>query len=122
VDVAGSLTIGSGVTSNLIFNAAGSTVNFANSFWTTSHSWLAFSDASAPLLSSGSIFDTITVSTDSVGGTLSGGAFSWGQAGNNLNLNYTVSAVPEPATVVVWGGMILVGVGVVALRKKFGWA
>jgi fibronectin-binding autotransporter adhesin len=107
VNVAGGLTIGPGVTSSLIFNGAGSTVNFANSFWNTSHSWLAFSDASAPLLSSGSIFDTITVSTDSVGATLSGGAFSWGEVGNNVNLNYTVSAVPEPGTVVVWGLAIL---------------
>jgi T5SS/PEP-CTERM-associated repeat protein len=121
VDVigAGILTIGSGVTSNLVFNGAGSTVNFANSFWNTSHSWLAFSDANAPVLTSGSIFDTITVSPDSLGGTLSGGAFSWAKVGNDLKLNYTVTAVPEAGAVVVWGGMILVVVGVVALRKKY---
>jgi fibronectin-binding autotransporter adhesin len=120
VDVigAGVLSVGSGVTSNLVFNGAGSTVNWANSFWNTSHSWLAFSDANAPVLTSGSIFDTITVSTDSVGATLSSGAFSWSKDGNNLKLNYT-AAVPEPGTFVVWGGMILVVVGGVALRKKY---
>src|SRR5260221_302496 len=75
VDVigAGVLSIATGVTSNLIFNAPGSTVSWADPFWASNHSWLDFSDANAPALSSGAVFDTVTVSTDSLGATLAGG-------------------------------------------------
>ena len=37
----GLFTVATGVTSNLVFNAAGSTVDFAGAFWTSNHSWLA---------------------------------------------------------------------------------
>ena len=111
---AGVLTVGTGVTSSLIFNAAGSTVNFANAFWTSNHSWLAYSDANAPALASGAIFDTINVSPDSLAATLTGGTFAWSQSGNNVVLNYT-SAAPEPGTI----GLLLVGaLGVLGRRRR----
>ncbi len=67
---AGVLTVQAGVTSNLIFNAASSTVDWNNPFWDSNHTWLVYDNTNAPALNSGSIFDSINVSTDSLGATL----------------------------------------------------
>ena len=106
----GVFTVGTGVTSNLIFNAVGSTVDFTNAFWTTNHSWLAYSNAIAPALASPAIFDAITLSPDALSATLSGGTFSWSQSGNDVLLNYAV--VPEPGT------MGLLGLGAALLLRR----
>ena len=106
----GLFTIATGVTSSLIFNAAGSTVDFTGAFWTSNHSWLAYSDAVAPALSSPAIFDTITVSPDSLAAPLTGGTFAWSQSGYDVVLNYT--AAPEPGT------MGLLGLGAVLLLRR----
>jgi autotransporter-associated beta strand protein len=112
---AGTLSIASGVTSNLKFNAAGSAVNWANAFWNSNQSWLVYDDANLPTLSSASIFDTINVSTDSLGATLSGGAFSWALSGNDVFLNFTASPIPEPGTATLLG---IACIGVAALRRR----
>jgi len=112
---AGVLSIANGVISNLKFNAAGSAVNWANAFWNSNQSWLVYDDANLPTLSSASIFDTINVSTDSLGATLSGGAFSWAQSGNDVFLNFTASPIPEPGTATLLG---IACIGVAALRRR----
>ena len=112
---AGVLSIANGVISNLKFNAAGSAVNWANAFWNSNQSWLVYDDANLPTLSSASIFDTINVSTDSFGATLSGGAFSWAQSGNDVFLNFTASPIPEPGTATLLG---IACIGVAALRRR----
>ena len=93
---AGVLTINTGVISNLIFNGAGSAVDFTNSFWNSSHSWLVYDDVNAASLASGTVFDTINVSQDSLSNTLGTGTFSWQQLANDVYLNFTVTPVPEP--------------------------
>jgi hypothetical protein len=103
------------VTSNLKFNAAGSAVNWANAFWNSNQSWLVYDDANLPTLSSASIFDTINVSTDSLGATLSGGTFSWALSGNDVFLNFTASPIPEPGTATLLG---IACIGVAALRRR----
>ena len=112
---AGVLSIANGVISSLKFNAAGSAVNWANAFWNSNQSWLVYDDANLPTLSSASIFDTINVSTDSFGATLSGGAFSWAQSGNDVFLNFTASPIPEPGTATLLG---IACIGVAALRRR----
>jgi autotransporter-associated beta strand protein len=112
---AGTLSIASGVTSNLIFNAVGSAVDWSDTFWNSNQSWLVYDDANLPTLSSASIFDTINVSTDSLGATLSGGAFSWAQSGNDVFLNFTASPIPEPGTATLLG---IACIGVAALRRR----
>jgi autotransporter-associated beta strand protein len=114
VDVIGTgvLSIGTGVTSNLIFNGAGSAVDFASSFWTSDHTWLAYNDVSAPVLDSSWIFDAITASTDSLGASIAASAFSWEQTGNDVFLKFT--AVPEPAGVAI--GLLCLGVA--AFRRR----
>lgn len=44
------------------------------------------------------------------------GSFSLSQSGNNLYLNYTPSAIPEPSTCVMLAG--LAGLGIVLLRRR----
>jgi hypothetical protein len=106
------LSIADGVTSTLVFNGSGSTVDWADAFWDLSRSWLVYQNANAPTLESLSIFDTVTVSQDSLGATLAGtrGAFSWSLAGNDVHLVYT--AVPEPRAAV------LVALGLLALLRR----
>ncbi len=110
IDVTGgTLTINPGVTSNLVFNGAGSSVNWSNSFWNTDQQWLVFDNANAPSLSLGSVFGTINVSADSASQTFasirSGASFSWSQSGNDIFLNYhsVITAVPEPSSLALIG-------------------
>jgi hypothetical protein len=96
----GSLSIGTGVTSSLVFNASGSGVSWSNSFWDADRSWLVFDNANSPTLASGAVFDTINLSADSLGSTLTSvrtnASFAWNQQGSDVYLSYT--AVPEPST------------------------
>jgi autotransporter-associated beta strand protein len=126
VDVTGGvLTIAAGATSNLIFNSAGSTVDWTDPFWETDHSWLVFDNANAPSLASAAIFDTITVSVDSLNQPFPGeseiGLFEWALVDNDVYLNFTsAAAVPEPASLVVWTliALGLTGVGIGRMQGK----
>ncbi|MCY2973152.1 MAG: autotransporter-associated beta strand repeat-containing protein [Planctomycetota bacterium] len=115
INVMGSLTIESGVTSNLKFNSSGSTVSWADSFWDSSRTWLVFSNSTAPGVTGG-IFSTINVGNDFGGNTLlaSRGVFSWATDSNNIVLNYT--AVPEPTSLVF--GIGLGVAGLIAARRR----
>lgn len=107
IDVTGgTLTINPGVTSNLVFNGAGSLVNWGDSFWNVDRQWLVFDNANAPSL--GSIFGTINVSADGASNSFAsiraGASFSWSQSGNDLFLNYhSITAVPEPSSLALIG-------------------
>lgn len=118
VDVTGgTLQIQSGVTSDLIFNASGTELFFSDSFWDTSRTWLVFDNASSPSLSSGSIFSTINISSDSFGNELTDirpdAGFYWNQQGNDIYLKYDpIVVVPEPAAWFLTAlalGVVLVG-------------
>jgi len=115
----GTLSIGTGVASSLVFNAGGSAVSWADSFWDSDQSWLVFDNANLPTLSSGSIFDTITLSADinaiSLATLRPNASFSWNQQGNDVYLNY--SAVPEPSTYALLA-LAAFGVGAHAWRRR----
>lgn len=101
------MSIAAGVTSNLVFNAAGSAVDWNNTFWDSSHNWLVYGNATSSTLGSGAIFDTINVSDDSLSQSfaLTGGSFSWSQTGNDIYLAYTV--IPEPSAALLFGSLCL---------------
>jgi autotransporter-associated beta strand protein len=106
IDVTGGiLDIATGVTSNLVFNAVGSTVDWTDIFWSTGHSWQVYNNADTPALASGTIFDTIHVSKDSTGADLTGGSFAWNQSGNDV---YLIYAVPEPRAALLGSLALLV--------------
>lgn len=114
----GTLSIGSGVTSSLLFNTTGSTVSWNNSFWNENRSWLVFDNANAPLISDDSVFDTISLSSDindlQLTNVRSGATFTWDRQGNDMYLTY---AVPEPSTYALLA-MAAAGLGVHVLRRR----
>jgi hypothetical protein len=104
VNGSGVLTINTTVTANLKFTG----VQWTDSFWNTSQSWLVFDNANSPAsFSTPGIFSLTNVGLDSTSAELlaSRGVFSWGQVSTDVYLNYT--AVPEPTSIV--GAVILGG-------------
>jgi fibronectin-binding autotransporter adhesin len=101
----GLLTIDSGVTNNLVFNGAGSTVNWSNVFWESNLSWLVFSNAVEPTLLFAAVFDSLNLSADTNGLILTNvrpnASFAWRKTENNLYLDYSV--IPEPSTFALLG-------------------
>jgi autotransporter-associated beta strand protein len=95
----GTLSINTGVTSELVFNVAESSVNWSDAFWGDNRQWLVFDNASSPTLGSANVFDTLNVGLDSASQSLTsvrtGSSFSWEQIDNDVYLNYTI---PEPST------------------------
>ena len=58
---------------------------------------------------------TINVSQDSLGATLTGGAFAWAQSGNDVFLNFTASPIPEPTGILA--GLLCLGVATLRRRR-----
>ena len=108
----GIFTIQSGVSSDLIFNSMGSTVDWSDAFWTSNHQWQVFSNTNAPAVASASIFDMVNVSPDAQGDLLGAiGTFSYSLDGNDIYLQFT--AIPEPSAVamLLCGLLALGGLG-----------
>lgn len=124
VDVSASpLTIQTGVTSALVFNI-GSTVNWSDAFWGSNQSWQVFTSTAGFTFDSAFIFDTITLTNDSLSQSLasvrSDSYFSWSSSGNDLFLDYNVSpaAVPEPGAFIALGGLASIVLGRRRLGRK----
>ena len=97
-------------------------VDWADTFWTTDQSWVIYDVAGTT--TGANNFSIATANwADNSGDTfntlLSGSAFSLGQQGNNLVLNYTAgtSAVPEPSQVAA-SLLALVGICIYLWRRK----
>ena len=102
IDVfAGSLSVDPASMLDLVFNSAGSTVDWSDTFWSVQHSWLLI-DASSAGTSTG-IFSLGSAGTDSTGAALASirpnATFSVARNGSNLLVEYGVVAVPEPGTI-----------------------
>ena len=120
VNVSGNpLLIQSGVTSSLVFNGTGSTVDWTDAFWGFNQSWLVFSSA-AGITAGSPFFDTINVTNDINGVSLATARatafFSWSRSGNELILNYS-APVPEPASMAIFG-LGALGFAYSARRKR----
>ena len=114
----GALSINTGVASDLVFDATGSSVDWSDAFWGSNRQWLVFDNASSPALGSANVFDTINVGFDSFSQSLaavrSGSTFSWEQIDNGVYLTYTI---PEPSTGAL---LVLVAAGLAAhvIRRR----
>jgi autotransporter-associated beta strand protein len=93
----GNLAVAAGSTASLVFDGAGSTVDWSDTFWTSGHSWTVV-DFSGGGASSG-VFGSIVLTADSLGQSLGtvrpGGSFSIANSGGDVILTYAI--VPEPA-------------------------
>lgn len=103
---------GAGITLDFGTTAAGSTVDWANSFWDSAQSWTFLTVAGSTSGSSNlSLLNTgfLDAAGNSLSAARSGASFSLSQSGNNLVVNY----VPEPSI----GSLLLMGLGSLALLR-----
>lgn len=117
INVGTHLNFATGLSANLVFNAAGSGVNWADGFWNTAQTWLVYDANGTTTAASLAIFDSINLSVDSLGQSLatarSGWEFSFSQTGNDIYLNY--SAIPEPSSVLL---LLTGGLMALVFRRK----
>jgi autotransporter-associated beta strand protein len=113
----GDLTFSGSTTLALAFNSAGSSVDWANTFWDVNRSWMVY-DLSGGTTSNLSNLALGGSLLDSLGNSLSStarGYFTTSLAGQDVMLNFV--AVPEPSTL----GMAFVGLacgGLLVRRRK----
>ncbi|PXA04065.1 hypothetical protein DDZ13_08475 [Coraliomargarita sinensis] len=117
VNVSGdNLTIDPSATLALVFDLAGSTVDFSSVFWDSSQQWLLFDSAFGTIVS-GDIFGDVTVSLDSQGQSFAttGGFFTVTESNSDIYLNYVV---PEPSMYAALIGMFTMAWVMVRRRRK----
>jgi len=101
----GALSIESGATLNLVFNAplfdeTPSTVDWTNPFWDQSRSWTIIALSGSATWDTGGLFTNLNVGTDindvALDTARDGAQFTLSRVGDNLVLNYSIIVVPEP--------------------------
>ena len=117
----GSLSVDPASLLDLVFNSAGSTVDWSDPFWSVQHSWLLI-DASTAGSSTG-IFSLGSVGTDSTGAALASvrpnATLTVARNGSNLLVEYGVVAVPEPGTISLAAiGAAVAVIGALRQRKS----
>ena len=117
----GSLSVDPASLLDLVFNSAGSTVDWSDTFWSVQHSWLLI-DASSAGTSTG-IFSLGSVGTDSTGAALASvrpnATLTVARNGSNLLVEYGVVAVPEPGTISLAAiGAAVAVIGALRQRKS----
>lgn len=102
----GNLTIDSGAELDLVFNSAGSNVNWHNTFWDANQSWVLIDNVVNPQLGDANSFSTIATTLDSLGGDITtlrpGAAFTVAVSNGDMVINYAAAALmPEPSSLVL---------------------
>jgi autotransporter-associated beta strand protein/T5SS/PEP-CTERM-associated repeat protein len=114
VFVGGDLDFATSTSFSMSFDSAGSTVNWGESFWNTNQQWTVWS-VTGTTTGFGSLSLAVSSWLDGSGqafATLRPGssfALGLGANGQDVVLNYSVAAVPEPSTMILAGLGISVG-------------
>jgi autotransporter-associated beta strand protein len=121
IDVAGNLEFKDGTLNllDLVFNAAGSSVNWDDSFWAANRTWQLYDLDGGTTTGIDNFSITIQDWLDSTGRALSqssraGATFNVGLDGQDVVINY---AVPEPSTLALAAAAGLAGLMLVRRRK-----
>lgn len=122
INVGSTLDFSGATTLNLVFNFAGSTVDWTDTFWDTSRTgtsgWLIY-DVAGSTANFANLSVTAANWLDGSGGLFntsnSGNTFSLFQDGNDIYLNYNV--VPEPNVAALLGGFSLLAL---LRRRRYG--
>lgn len=117
----GNLMIDSGAQLDLVFDAAGSIVNWHNPFWDANQSWVLIDNVVNPQLGDANGFTTITVGLDSFGADIAtlrpGAAFTVAVSNGDMLINYAAAAlVPEPSSLAFAAAAGLAGL--LGLRRR----
>jgi autotransporter-associated beta strand protein len=118
----GNLTIDSGAELDLVFNAAGSSVNWFNGLWDANQSWVLIDGVVNFTGNASDVFSTYTTSLDAVGGNLAtlrpGAGFTAAFSSGDIFINYTSAVlVPEPSALALAAIAALGGLAAVARRR-----
>lgn len=117
--VGGNLTFAGATTLNLAFNLAGSTVDWSDTFWSTSRSWLLLDVAGTTTGAGNLTLATINWQDASSRALLSvreGAVFALATIGNDIVLTYSWTPIPEPATYGL--GLAALGMALAARRRR----
>lgn len=108
---AASLSIASGAIFTITLNGTGSTVDFADAFWSTNQEWLVFGVTGAGT----GDFTLGSISLGSLSQSYSTyGNFDVANVGGDVYLNWTVAAIPEPSTTLRLG----IGLGALTIFRR----
>jgi hypothetical protein len=118
----GNLTFSGSTALNLSFNAAGSSVNWSDSFWSVDRTWLLHDLSSGVTTGIGNFSVNTLDWADSTSTLLStarsGASFSVGLTGQDVVINY-VAPVPEPSTyAMAFAGLACGGYTMFRRRKR----
>jgi autotransporter-associated beta strand protein len=119
VIVGGNLDFAGATSLSLVFNGVGSTVSWANAFWSSNQSWTLY-DVTGSTTNFGNLSLAAGSYLDSASNTLAsarpGASFSLVQSGQDVLINYV--AVPEPTTIAILGSVVgLLGLRLARRRK-----
>ncbi|MGE9295923.1 MAG: beta strand repeat-containing protein, partial [Puniceicoccales bacterium] len=114
---AGIFTAENGSSAELVFNGAGSTVDYTTVFWDSEQTWLIVDSPNSIALASGGL-TSISVSADSNGMAFSPGvgSFEFVSTGDMTGVNLVFTPVPEPHVYALLIG--LASLTIVAIRRR----
>jgi autotransporter-associated beta strand protein len=117
----GNLAFSGSTAMNLVFNTAGSTVDWTNPFWAVDRTWLVYDLSAGTTTGIGNFSVTAADWLDANAAALSsarpGSTFSVGLSGQDVVLNY-VAAVPEPGSLAVLAAGAVIGLGLRLRRDR----
>lgn len=117
IDVGGNLDFAGTTTLTLAFNLAGGTVDWSDVLWGTDQDWLLYDvvGTTTNLSNLGIFTENWADNNGALFNTLrSGSTFGLSQTGDDVYLNYTAGAIPEPSRMLLIGCGLIVGL----LRRR----